>query len=77
MKKTESKLNKVMRLSAEYCQKYPESQDPFALFEIIGADELIKILEKSEGKEIDFVINYSKPFQPLFEGFSYVETVSA
>jgi len=73
MKKEESKLSKIMRLSAEYCQKYPEANDPFALFEIIGADELIKIMEESEGKEIDFTINYSKPFQPIFEGFKYLE----
>jgi hypothetical protein len=74
MKKQESKLTRIMRLSAQYCQKYPESNDPFALLEIIGADALVKIMEDSEGKEIEFEIDYSKPFQPVFKGVKYPES---
>lgn len=73
MKKEVSKLTKLMQLSSEYLQKYPASNDPFALLEIVGIDSLLQILQEAKGREIEFRINYSNPFQPEFEGFEILE----
>ncbi len=54
----DDKLMRSIEFMADYAKHYPGTPDLFPLWELLGADDFIALLEKAEGRRIKYQVEY-------------------
>jgi hypothetical protein len=70
------KFDLFVELNDTYRAKHPKSKDlaNLVLSDIVQVEKVIEAMQKAGEKEIDFEVDYTKPYAPIFKGFEYLET---
>lgn len=48
-------MNKLEKLANEYLELHPQSETPMNLYNLLGEDRLIEVLEQSNGRQIKWI----------------------
>ena len=52
-------MNKLEKLANEYLELHPQSETPLNLYNLLGEDRLIEVLEQSNGRQIKWIPNFT------------------
>ena len=52
-------MNKLEKLANEYLELHPQSETPMNLYNLLGEDRLIEVLEQSNGRQIKWIPNFT------------------